>query len=77
MLFYKKAYRTIAGVVAGIGLILVPFLKFFIKNPGNYGIGELTTYYLIFLFNTVSTYFVSYKYSLVNAEQKIISRRTC
>ena len=70
MLFYKKTYRAIAGIVAIIGLILVPFLKYFIKNPGSYGNTELTVYYLIFLFNTVSTYFVSYKYSLVNAEQK-------
>lgn len=70
MLFYKKAYRVIAGIVAVIGIILIPFLKYFIKNPGDYGIQELTVYYLIFLFNTVSTYFVSYKYSLVNAEQK-------
>ena len=70
MLFYKKAYRVIAGVVAGIGIVLIPFLKYFIKNPGNYGMEELTFYYLIFLFNTVSTYFVAYKYSLVNAEQK-------
>ena len=70
MLFYKNAYRAIAAVVACIGLVLVPFLKYFIKNPGNYGMKELTVYYLIFLFNTVSTYFVSYKYSLVNAEQK-------
>ena len=30
----------------------------------------MTVYDLIFLFNTVSTYFVAYKYSLVNAEQK-------
>ena len=70
MQFYKTAYRVIAGVVAGLGIILIPFLKFFIKNPGDYGITELTVYYLIFLFNTVSTYFVAYKYSLVNAEQK-------
>ena len=70
MLLYKKSYRIIGVVVAVIGLALVPFLKYFIKSPGDYGMGELTTYYLIFLFNTVSTYFVSYKYSLVNAEQK-------
>ncbi|MCQ2548439.1 MAG: polysaccharide biosynthesis protein [Lachnospiraceae bacterium] len=70
MLFYKKAYRIIACIVAGLGLALVPFLRYFIKNPGGYGIRELTIYYLIFLFNTVSTYFVAYKYSLVNAEQK-------
>lgn len=70
MLFYKKAYRAIAAVVAAIGIILVPFLNYVIKNPGDYSIQELTIYYLIFLFNTVSTYFVAYKYSLVNAEQK-------
>ncbi len=70
MLLYKKSYRIIGVVVAAIGLALVPFLKYFIKSPGNYGMQELTVYYLIFLFNTVSTYFVSYKYSLANAEQK-------
>lgn len=70
MEYYKKAYRAIALVITVIGLALIPFLKYFIKNPGNYGMQELTIYYLIFLFNTVSTYFVSYKYSLVNAEQK-------
>lgn len=70
MQFYKKAYRIIGLIVAVLGIALIPFLKFFIKDPGNYGIRELTLYYLIFLFNTVSTYFVSYKFSLVNAEQK-------
>lgn len=70
MEYYKKAYRAIALVITVIGLALIPFLKYFIKNPGNYGMQELTIYYLIFLFNTISTYFVSYKYSLVNAEQK-------
>lgn len=70
MLFYKKAYLTIAAVIAGLGLALIPFLRYLIKNPGSYSMRELTIYYLIFLFNTVSTYFVAYKYSLVNAEQK-------
>lgn len=70
MLYYKRAYRLIALAVAVIGIILIPFLKYLIKAPGEYGMEELTVYYLIFLFNTVSTYFVAYKYSLVNAEQK-------
>ena len=70
MAYYKKAYRMIAMIILVMGIILVPFLKYFIKNPGNYGEKELILYYLIFLFNTVSTYFVSYKYSIVNAEQK-------
>lgn len=70
MRFYKRAYLVIAAVITVIGLALVPFLKFFIRNPGDYTIRELTVYYLIFLFNTVSTYFVAYKYSLVNAQQR-------
>lgn len=68
MALYKNAYRIIALIVAGIGTILLPFLKYLIKDPGN--IGNVYVYYLIFLFNTVTSYFVSYKFSLVNAEQK-------
>lgn len=70
MALYRKSYRIIALVIAGIGLALAPFLPYIIKDPGTLTVRELTIYYLIFLFNTVSTYFVSYKYSLANAEQK-------
>ena len=71
MQFYKKAYRVIALVVACVGHLLVPFLKFIIKDPvGIDSNADLINYYLIFLFNTVSSYFVAYKYSLPNAEQK-------
>lgn len=71
MQFYKKAYRTIALVVAGVGVALVPFLKYIIKDPmGIDNQQDLINFYLIFLFNTVSSYFVAYKYSLPNAEQK-------
>lgn len=70
MRFYKKAYLTIAGVIAFLGISISPFLKYILKNPGNLTVGELTLYYYLFLFNTVISYFVTYKYSLVNAEQK-------
>ncbi len=70
MRFYKKAYLTIAGVIALLGISISPFLKYILKNPGDLTVGELTLYYYLFLFNTVISYFVTYKYSLVNAEQK-------
>ncbi|MDD4526347.1 MAG: polysaccharide biosynthesis protein [Lachnospiraceae bacterium] len=70
MKLYRKAYYTVAFVVAAIGLVLAPFLRIFIKDPGANTWHDLTMYYLIFLFNTVSSYFVAYKYSLVNASQK-------
>ncbi len=69
MQMYRKAYYYIAGVVGIVGLILAPFLKYLVKNPG-VPEKDLVLFYLIFLFNTVSSYFVAYKYSLVNAEQK-------
>lgn len=68
MAFYKKAYYTIAVIIAVLGLILLPFIESIINNPNN--IQHIKLYYLIFLYNTVITYFVSYKHSIVNAEQK-------
>lgn len=70
MQLYRKAYHVIALVVAGIGIALIPFLDHLVKNPGNITKQDMILYYLIFLFNTVSSYFVAYKYSLINAEQK-------
>jgi O-antigen/teichoic acid export membrane protein len=71
MQLYRKAYFIIACVVAAVGLLLTPFLQYFkLRSPENTSVRELTIYYLIFLFNTVSSYFVAYKYSLINAEQK-------
>ena len=70
MLLYKQAYRVIAIVIAVVGIALVPFLQYIIKDPGSLTLAQLRTYYLVFLFNTVSSYFVAYKYSLANAEQK-------
>lgn len=70
MRLYKKAYLAIAGVIAVIGLALAPFLPHLLKDSGGIAVKDLTVYYLIFLFNTVSTYFVAYKYSLANAQQR-------
>ena len=63
MHYYKWAYRMIAGAIAVLGLMLAPFLDLLIKNPGN--VGNVHIYYFIYLFNTVTSYLVSYKYSLV------------
>lgn len=47
MQFYKKAYRIIAFVIFGMGLCLIPFLKFIVDDPGNIG----NIYILCFIFN--------------------------
>ena len=72
MRLYKRAYIIIACVIALVGIALTPFLPYLItaEKRGDISVRNLIIYYLIFLFNTVSTYFVAYKYSLVNAEQR-------
>lgn len=68
MRYYKMAYRLIALVIATLGVLLIPLLPYLVKGAD--GVDHLVLYYCLFLFNTVISYFVSYKYSLVNAEQK-------
>ena len=59
MYVYKRFYRIIAVVIAVLGLCLAPFLKYVIKGGEVIGYDRLTVYYLLFLFDTVSSYFVS------------------
>ncbi|MFR0530276.1 lipopolysaccharide biosynthesis protein [Limosilactobacillus reuteri] len=65
---YRKVYRIIALAVTVIGLLLVPFLKYLInlKHP----IPHITLYYLMYLANTVASYLVIYKTSILTADQK-------
>lgn len=70
MAFYKKAYRVIAFAIAGVGLLLLPILPYIIEGEEGIGISKIRVYFVIYLFNTVITYFVSYKHSILYAEQK-------
>ncbi|WP_290085404.1 lipopolysaccharide biosynthesis protein [Lactobacillus taiwanensis] len=65
---YKKVYRIIALAVSLIGLALVPFLKYLVhlSKP----IPNLQLYYILFLANTVASYLVVYKTSILTADQK-------
>ena len=68
MNLYKLLYRIIAFAIAVAGLCLVPFLPFLIKDQPD--IEGLTFIYLLYLFNTVSSYFFSYKRAIIDAHQK-------
>ena len=70
MNLYKKIYRIIGLVVLLIGLAVMPFLHNMIE--GNVPVGaNIYILYVIYLFNTVSTYFLfAYKSALVNAHQR-------
>lgn len=68
--FYRNAYRVIAFVVLLFGLALLPFLQYLVSGAGTITLSELRLYFLIFLANTVISYFVTYKFGLLNALQK-------
>jgi hypothetical protein len=68
MQFYKRAYQIIALVIAILGLSLLPFLKYIIKDPGN--IRHIPFIYIVFLYNTAVSYLFTYKTTLLVADQK-------
>lgn len=68
MNFYKKAYRIIGIIVSSIGLIMLLFLDVLVPNPGN--VEQLKLIFLIYVFNTGYTYFISYKNTLLTAYQQ-------
>lgn len=68
--FYKKIYTIIACVIAGLGLCLTPFLRYIVKGADWLSGRELIIFFLVYLFNTVIGYFVTYKFTYLNALQK-------
>ncbi|MCH1951106.1 lipopolysaccharide biosynthesis protein [Enterocloster sp. OA13] len=70
MWFYKSAYRLIAGFILAVGLCFLPFVSCLIRNA-EFDIGYLRLVYVIFLLKTVSSYFFSYKRTLLDADQKM------
>ena len=69
MHFYAKAYRIIGVIVAVVGLIMLPFLNVIIRDQP--AIKEnIYLIYLMYLANTVISYFFSYRGSLLTAMQR-------
>ncbi|MBR3584857.1 MAG: hypothetical protein IKO00_02435 [Oscillospiraceae bacterium] len=66
--FYGKCYRVIGITVAVIGASLIPFLHLLIDEPN---IKEnIYLLYGLYLFNAASSYFFSYRASLLMAAQR-------
>ncbi len=67
--FYGSCYKAIGIIVAAIGILLIPFLnELIVEKPA---IKEsLYLIYALYLFNTASTYFFSYRSSLIAAAQQ-------
>lgn len=69
MRLYAKSYRIIGIVIGVLGVCIVPFLKYIIGEVG-YVKENLTLLYILYLLNSVLSYFFVYKKSLIIADQK-------
>lgn len=67
--FYGQCYKVIGVVVGIVGLCVMPFLNLIIREQPNIS-ESLYLIYGLFLFNTASTYFFSYRSSLLAAAQQ-------
>lgn len=76
MHFYKRAYQIIGWIILGIGIILIPFLKYIIKFETNVNI-NYTALYVLFLLNSVFSYwFNAYKATiLIASQQKYLTKK--
>lgn len=66
---YSKFYTIVGILVAIIGVVLIPFLPFIIKEYNSLTI-NLVPIYIFTLLNVVSSYFLAYRRSLLEADQK-------
>lgn len=66
--FYKKIYTYIAIVIATVGIVITPFIKYIINVSKP--IPMLEVYYLFALGGVVSSYLYVYKTSIITADQK-------
>ena len=75
--YYKKLYNAIALIVLIIGLCVMPFLKYLISSDITISLKNLNLYYIVFLANSVFSYLLVYKRSLINADQKNYIIKIC
>lgn len=67
--FYGRVYKLVGCVVLVMGIIVTPFLHYFIKD-NSINLINLRVCFLLFLGNTVISYFFSYKQCLISVVQE-------
>lgn len=67
--YYKKIYRNIALSILGLGLLVLPFIQYFVDV--DVPIHYLLIYFAIYLINSAASYLFIYKSVLINASQKV------
>lgn len=69
MKLYRKAYGIFAAFISIAGLCILPFVHLFF-NESSFSLSYVRVVYLLWLIRTVLSYLLSYKRSLLIADQK-------
>ena len=65
---FKRIYVIIIIIILSVGLLLIPFLQLIVHSA--LPLKEIITYYLMYLTNSVASYFVVYRTMVLKADQK-------
>ncbi len=65
--FYKKTYNIVALVIFILGILLLPFLKYFVTTTLDVNIYLI---FMLFVIDVICSYLLSYKRSILQADQK-------
>lgn len=68
--YYAKFYKTVGTIIFVLGLILLPFLHFFINNDVEVNSQQVQWYFILFLVNTYISYLFTYKFCILNVAQE-------
>lgn len=72
MNYFAKVYRVIAVVVFAGGICCIPFLQYLINEDISdlpFTLNKLRSYFVLYLLNTVSSYLLAHKRTIINADQ--------
>ena len=67
--YYKRVYSIIGIIMITVGLLVIPFMSYIIKDAPVIS-ENLNLIYILFLINTSIGYFFSHKVAIINAYQK-------
>ena len=69
MRLYKKVYIYIGLIIFVIGIIITPFIQFFMKTSDTNSVPNIRIIFLLFVINSAVSYLYSYKRALIISDQ--------
>ncbi len=72
---FKKIYNIIIVAILFVGLLLIPFLHYIVNS--SLDSDELIVYYVLYLINSVASYFVVYRTTVLSADQNSYITNIC